>query len=347
MNWRMDKLPRSLKSTTTLAAAALLAAALSGCSLLPKEESALTPPLVKPAQENYSTVKVEKGSIVKKISGIGYLESVAMSYAQFTADGGRVLSVAVKSGDQVKKGDVLVQLTVDGLDLRLKEQELALEKARLAFRKARGAGEDEVRIATLQMEIEQIKYDRLKQQLDSRQLVSEIDGQVIFVEGLKEGDMVGPYQILVTVADPSKLRVALRVDNASDVREAEVGMAAVVTLKDKKVESKVVQTPSSAPLTMNKDLQEKYSKTLYIELAELPQEAEIGSSVNVEIVTQQKDDTLIIPRSGLRSYLGRTFVRVLEEEKRIREIDVEQGLVTPTSVEILKGLEEGQEVILQ
>ena len=82
-------------------------------------------------------------------------------------------------------------------------------------------------------------------------------------------------------------------------------------------------------------------------VAELPQDAEIGSSVNVEIVTQQKDDTLIIPRSGLRSYLGRTFVRVLEEEKRIREIDVEQGLVTPTTVEILKGLEEGQEVILQ
>lgn len=347
MNWRMDKLPRMLKPTTALAAVALLAATLAGCSLLPKEESALTPPLVKPAQENYSTVKAEKGSIIKRISGIGYLESVAMSYAQFTADGGRVKSVAVKSGDQVKKGDLLVQLTVDGLDLKLKEQELALEKARLAFRKARGAGEDEVRIATLQMEIEQIKYDRLRQQLDSRQLSAEIDGQVIFVENLKEGDVVGPYQILVTVADPSQLRVALRVDNATEVREAEVGMAATVTLKDVKAEAKVVQTPSSAPLTLNKDLQEKYSKTLYIELSKLPQEAEIGSSVNVEIVTQRKDDTLVIPRSGLRSYLGRTFVRVLDEEKRIREIDVEQGLVTPTSVEILKGLEEGQDVILQ
>jgi len=340
-------LPRSHKSITTLAAVALLASALAGCSLLPKEESALTPPLVKPAQENYSTVKVEKGSIVKKISGIGYLESVAMSYAQFTGDGGRVKEVVVKSGDKVKKGDVLVQLTVDGLDLKLKEQELELEKARLAFRNARGAGDDVVRIATLQMEIEQIKYDRLKEQLDSRQLVAEIDGQVIFVENVKEGEVVGPYQILVTVADPEKLRVALRVENSADVREAEVGMPALVSVKDKKVEGKVVQTPSSAPLTMNKDLQEKYSKTLYIELSELPKDAEIGSSVNVEIVTQEKDDTLVIPRSGLRSYLGRTFVRVLEDGQRIREIDVEQGLSTPTSVEILKGVEEGQEVILQ
>ena len=338
---------RSLKSKVRLAAVALLATMLAGCSLLPKEESALTPPLVKPVQEKYNIVKVERGSVIKKISGIGYLESVAMSYAQFTAEGGRIQSVAVKSGDQVKKGDVLVQLIVDGLDLRLKEQQLALERANLAFKKSHMAGEAEERIAALQMEIEQIKYDRLKQQLDSKQLVAEIDGQVIFVDSLKEGDVVGPYQTLVTVADPSKLRVALRAENSSAFQEAEVGMKAVVSSRGHDTVAKVVQTPSSAPLTMNKNLQEEYSKTLFIELSELPEEAEIGSSVNVEIVTQQKDDTLIIPRSGLRSYLGRTFVRVLEDGNRIREIDVEQGLATPTSIEILNGLEEGQEVIRQ
>lgn len=336
-----------LKSSATLAAVAVLAAALAGCSLLPKEEPALAPPLVKPAQENYSTAKVERGSIIKKISGIGYLESVEMDYAQFTAQGGRIGSVNVKSGDQVRRGDVLVQLTVDGLDLQLKEQELALEKAKLAFRKSRGTDEDEERLAMLQLEIEQIKYERLKEQFNSRQLVAEIDGQVIFVENVKEGDLVEPYQILATVANPRALRVALRVDNSADVQDAEVGMEATVAIGDIRTAGKLVQTPSSAPLTMNKELQEKYARTLYIELASVPEEAEIGSSVNVEIVTEHKDDTLTIPRSGLRAYLGRTFVRVLEDGRRIREIDVEQGLTTPTKVEILQGLEEGQEVILQ
>ncbi|WP_164472574.1 efflux RND transporter periplasmic adaptor subunit [Cohnella candidum] len=336
---------RSTKLAATLAAAAL-AAALSGCSLLPKEESALKPPLVKPAQENYRTVKVEKGTIVKQISGVGSLESVSTDVAQFTGQGGRIQNIPVKSGDMVKKGDVLVQLVMDGLDLQLKEQELALERAKLAYKQAAG-NSDQLRIASLQKEIEQIKYDRLKQQLNSKQLVSNIDGQVVFVESLKEGDFVEPYQTLVTVADPTKLRVSMRVENSADIKDAEVGMAAEITLGETTLQGKVVQTPSSAPQTLNKDLAEKYGKTLYIELPKLPDNAEIGTSVDVKIVTQKKDNVLQIPKSGLRAYLGRTFVRVLEEGKRIREIDVEQGISTPTAVEIVSGLEEGQDVILQ
>ncbi|WP_276355500.1 efflux RND transporter periplasmic adaptor subunit [Cohnella caldifontis] len=338
---------RCLKTGLLLAGAAMLAVSTAGCSLLPKEESELKPPLVKPAQENYRTAKVEKGTIVKRIAGIGYLESVSTDIAQFTGNGGRIDSIPVQSGDMVKKGDVLVQLIMDGLDIQLKEQELALEKARLAWRQAREAGEDQQRVAELQMELEQMKYERLKQQFDSRILRAKIDGQVTFVESLKEGDPVEAYQTLVTVADPAKLRVALRVDNSADIKDAEVGMAAEVTLGKETVQGKVVQTPSSAPVTMNKDLADRYARTLYVDVAALPKEAEIGSSVEISIITQKKDNVLQIPRSGLRSYLGRTFVRVLEDGKRIREIDVEQGLTTSTSVEIMSGLEEGQDVILQ
>ncbi|MBW5447962.1 HlyD family efflux transporter periplasmic adaptor subunit [Cohnella sp. CFH 77786] len=343
----MDKLSRSFKHPPALALLAVLSATLAGCSLLPKEENALKPPLVKPAQENYRTVKVERGTIVKQIKGIGSLESVSTYVAQFTGQGGRLQSIAVKSGDKVKKGDVLVQLIMDDLDLKLKEQELSLERAKLALRQAKAAGSGQLRIASLQLEIEQIKYDRLKEQLGGKQLRSNIDGQVIFVESLKEGDFVEPYQTLVTVADPTKLRVSLRVENAADIRDAEVGMSAEVTVRDAKVVGKVVQTPSSAPQTLNKDLQEKYGKTLYIEIPDLPKDAEIGSMADVAIVTQKKDNVLLIPRSGLRSYLGRNFVRVLEDGKRIRELDVEQGLTGSTTVEIVQGVEEGQDVILQ
>ncbi|MNI96739.1 hypothetical protein D3C73_1552570 [compost metagenome] len=54
---------------------------------------------------------------------------------------------------------------------------------------------------------------------------------------------------------------------------------------------------------------------------------------------------LIIPKVGLRSYMGRDYVQVLEGESR-KEIDVEKGIVSSTEVEIRKGLKEGQKVIL-
>jgi multidrug efflux pump subunit AcrA (membrane-fusion protein) len=343
----MDKLSRTIKQATALGLAIVLGSALAGCSLLPKEEDALKPPLVKPAQENYSTVKVEKGTIVKSINGSGVFESIKTDLAQFTGQGGRINEILVHSGDTVKKGDVLVQLILDGLDIQLKEQQLALEKAKYGYQQARDGDSQALRIAGLQLEIEQIKYDRLSKQFNSKQLVSNIDGEVVFAESLQEGDFVEAYQTLVVVADPSKLRIAIRVDNANDIREVEVGVPAELKLNNVDIVGKVVQTPSSSPETLNKDLAEKYSKTLYIEVAQLPKDAKIGSMVDVKIITQQRDNVVKIPRSGLRSYLGRNFVRILEEGKRLREIDVEPGLVGSTEVEIVKGLEEGQVIVLQ
>jgi multidrug efflux pump subunit AcrA (membrane-fusion protein) len=343
----MDKLSRTIKQATALGLAIVLGSALAGCSLLPKEEDALKPPLVKPAQENYSTVKVEKGTIVKSINGSGVFESIKTDLAQFTGQGGRIKEILVHSGDTVKKGDVLVQLILDGLDIQLKEQQLALEKAKYGYQQARDGDSQALRIAGLQLEIEQIKYDRLSKQFNSKQLVSNIDGEVVFAESLQEGDFVEAYQTLVVVADPSKLRIAIRVDNANDIREVEVGVPAELKLNNVDIVGKVVQTPSSSPETLNKDLAEKYSKTLYIEVAQLPKDAKIGSMVDVKIITQQRDNVVKIPRSGLRSYLGRNFVRTLEDGKRLREIDVEPGLVGSTEVEIVKGLEEGQVIVLQ
>ncbi|WP_182302483.1 efflux RND transporter periplasmic adaptor subunit [Cohnella cholangitidis] len=338
---------RTIKHAVTLGLTIVLGSALAGCSLLPKEEEALKPPLVKPAQENYSTVNVEKGTIIKSISGSGTFESVSTDISQFTGQGGRIDKILVNPGDQVKKGDVLVQLILDGLDIQVKEQQLALEKAKYAFRQALNGEEQALAIAKLQYEVEQLKYDRLSKQLNSKQLVAGIDGQVVFTETLDEGDFVEAYQTLVIVADPSKLRVTLRVDNATDLGEVEVGMEAKVSLNKEEVIGKVVQTPSSSPETLNKELAEKYSKTLYIEVPKLPKDAKIGSLPNVKVVTRQRDDVLKIPRSGLRSYLGRNFVRVLEDDKRLREIDVEPGLTGSTEIEIVQGLTEGQVVVLQ
>ena len=342
----MDKLSRALKHAAAFGLTVLLGSALAGCSLLPKEEEALKPPLVKPAQENYTTTKAKKGTIKKTVGGSATFESYSSAISQFTGEGGRIDKILVKSGDTVKKGDLLVQLLVDGLDVKLKEQQLALERAKYAFQQARGGDEEALKIAGLQVEIEQIKYDRLLKQYNSKQLVAEIDGEVTYAETVNEGDVVGAYQTLVIVSDPKRLRLALPVD-AGDRQEVQVGVSAIVTYKQKTYEGKVVQTPSSAPQTDNDMLATKYGKTIYIEMVDMPPEVEIGKLADAKIVTQQRDDVIIIPKSGLRSYLGRNFVRIMEDGNKLREVDVEPGLTTPTEIEIVKGIEEGQEIVLQ
>ncbi|WP_051251451.1 efflux RND transporter periplasmic adaptor subunit [Paenibacillus harenae] len=326
----------------------MIGASLTGCSLLPSEEASLKPPLVKPAQENYRTVTVEKGTIAQEINGSGSLESTRTEIAQFTGQGGRIAKMLAVSGNDVKKGDVLVQLNVDGLDIQLKEQQLAVAKAKLAYKQAKLAGDaDAIQIAQLQMDIENLKLERLTATFDSKQLVAGMNGQVTFVEDLEEGDFVEPYQTLVIISDPSELRVALRVETGSEISGIDVGFPAQVTLGSEKLDGKVVQTPSSAPVTMNPQLQDRYSKTLYIDVPKVPGSASIGAFADVKIILQQRADVLKIPRSGVRNFLGRTFVRTLEEGNKIREIDVETGIKGSTEIEITKGLEEGAVVVLQ
>ncbi|KRE44993.1 efflux RND transporter periplasmic adaptor subunit [Paenibacillus sp. Soil522] len=339
---------QKLKPLLCWSTALLISASLTGCSLLPAEEQALKPPLIKPAQENYRTVTVEKGTITQEIKGSGSLESTQSEIAQFTGQGGRIAKMMVDSGAKVKKGDVLVQLNVDGLDIQLKEQQLSVARAKLALKQAKLSGDsDAIDIAKLQMDIENLKLERLMTTFNSKQLVAGMDGQVTFVEELEEGDFVEAYQTLVIISDPSKLRVALRVEAGAEISGVDVGFPALVTFGDQVLQGKVVQTPSSAPTTLNEQLQDRYSKTLFIELPKIPVDASIGAFADVRIILQQREDILKIPRSGVRSFLGRTFVRTLEDGNKIREIDVETGIKGSTEIEITKGLEEGAIVVLQ
>jgi multidrug efflux pump subunit AcrA (membrane-fusion protein) len=343
----MDKLSRKLKSMHGLLFALAIGSGLTGCSLLPAEEIRLKAPLVKPAQQSYRTVTVEKGTMTQEIEGNGSFESVKTEIVQFISQGGRIDKILVAAGDQVKKGDVLVQLDVDGLDIQLKEQQLSLARAKLALKQAKAGGDqDTIEVAMLQVEIEKMKFDRLLNTLNSRQLVAGMDGQVTFVENLKTGDYADAYRALVIISDPSKLRIALRAEAGDKLSDVQVGMPAHVLFGKQKLEGKVVQTPSSSPDTVNPQLLDRYSKTLYIEVANIPADATIGAFADVNIILQQRDNVLTIPRSGLRSYLERTFVRTIEGSS-IREVDVETGIAGSTEIEITKGLEEGTVVILQ
>jgi len=340
-------LSRTVKKIICFKIVFIMLIIITGCQLLPKEEEALTPPLVKPVQEKYSTAKAVRGTIQKEVSGNGRFESTSQDEAIYKDKDGRIGKFRVKSGDMVKAGDVLVELLLNGLDIKLKEQELALEIAKYELINA-NIDQDNVerlRKAKIQLELENLRYNHLKNQYNSRIIRSDIDGQVIFVETMKEGDSIEPYHTLVTVADPKKLRVMLEL--TSNGNSVVVGTNALVTFNNAEYKGKVVQAPSSAPLTQNKELAERYSKSVYIELSRVPPKAEIGSLSDVKIITQQRDDVIKIPRGGLRSYMGRNYVRVLEEDSKLRELDVEPGITSSTEVEILKGLEEGQIVILQ
>ena len=344
----MDKLSFKLKSICRGGMIIIASASLYGCSLLPVEEEPLKPPLVQPAQENYATVAVQKGSIVQSVRGNGSFESYFSEAVQFTTKGGRIKEVLVKAGDTVKKGDVLIHLNMDDLDIELKQLQLQQARSKQALGQAKlGKDAEQIHIAELQYEIDSMKYERLRDSVEEKKLVAGMDGKVTFVDNVQEGDIVDVYRTLVMISDPDKLRIAFQASNSPELGSVGVGFSAIVKLSGNvELEGKVTQTPSSAPQTDDTLLRELYSKSIYVEVADLPDSVDIGTRAEITIILQQRDDVLKIPRSGLRNFLGRTFVRVLEDGNKIREIDVETGIQGSTEIEITEGLEEGMLIVL-
>lgn len=320
---------------------------ISGCSLLPKEEQALKPPLVQPTKESSQTYEAKVDTIVKQIKGIGKFESTQIEYHQFTGSGGRIEEILVRSGDMVKKGDLLIQFAIEDMDLIILQQELDLERAKVNLLQARKSEDIQaIKLREMELKIAQLKYQKTSESIASKELVAKIDGQVVFVADIEPFDYINDDKVLVNIADTTQLRLIYEVSNASNISSVQVGMEAEVTHEGTEYTGTVVQTPSSAPLVEDRQLADKYSKALYVNLEEAPSNLSMGDSSEISIITEQRENTIVIPRRGLRSYLGRNYVYVLDGESR-QEIDVEVGIETSTQVEILQGLQEGQLVILQ
>lgn len=74
-----------------------------------------------------------------------------------------------------------------------------------------------------------------------------------------------------------------------------------------------------------------------------------GMTANIDITTNFKENVLMIPQRAVQWRNGDKYVRVLEavgESKNVKEVDVKLGISGDNGmVEVLSGLEEGQEVV--
>ena len=71
-----------------------------------------------------------------------------------------------------------------------------------------------------------------------------------------------------------------------------------------------------------------------------------GQTGTASMVTDRREDVIVLPSDAVQTYVNRRFVFVLEDELRV-ERSVEVGLSTSTQVEIVDGLSVGETVVLR
>jgi macrolide-specific efflux system membrane fusion protein len=344
--------------------AALLLA--SGCSLLPKEQEEEKLPAINPPKLSQKpTYEVKTQTLETKVRGSGKLMAVTEEELYFTEenDGKRIKTVAVKVGDKVEAGQLIAELDVSDLENELKQKQLQSRSDELTMienlRKSDEMTPEQIEKMKIDFELKRQDLVDLQNKLDKAKLTAPFAGTIVAVY-MKKGDQMKAYDTVATVADLSQLTVAASI-GGDDLKKIAVGMEAQVDIngvgtqkgKVKQLPNPKAQNsgqgagnggfyPGGGGDAVQRDTIDNY---VLIDLDKFPEGLSRGTPLSVSIITSRKEKAVTIPIAALRSYSGRNYVQVVDEQGNKKEVDVEIGQQTATDVEIVKGLAPGQKVV--
>lgn len=349
-------LSRRGKAALVVLLASSLAVA-SGCSLLPKEaEEEQLPAISPPKLSAKPEYEVKTTTLETKLRGVGRLMSTKEETLYFTQEETRRLKdIYVKAGDIVTAGQLIAELDVTTLesDLRQKRLQQRSEELRMIeiLRKNDGsASAEEIEQAKIQFELKREELVKLEQAIAKAKLTAPFSGTIVSVP-VKKGDSIQSYAEIAVLADLTALTVAAEL-TADDLKKTAIGMEVIVDINAAgQHKGKVSQLP--VPKAQNNQgqnpgqgrPQDSIENYLLVELDEFPQGLGRGTPLSISIISQRKENVVVIPNAALRTYSGRSYVQVVEPDGSKREVDVEIGQQTSTEVEIVKGLTPGQKVV--
>ncbi len=117
------------------------------------------------AEATFETERIRRGDIERRVIATGKLEPFSKVEIRSKVNG-IVRTISVDEGDQVSKGQILIELDREILASRVNEARAALEKAQARYEQA------QVEASTVDLESAQKKYERT-QRLFAQNLVSE------------------------------------------------------------------------------------------------------------------------------------------------------------------------------
>ncbi len=319
----------------------IMVAIATSCSLLPVEEEELAPPLMQPAKIEYKTEPAARGDLVQQLRLSGTLVPEAQESLSFAGQGGRLKEKYVRMGQLVKEGDLIAELETGDLDYEIAMQEIELEKTQLSLSQIRAAGADRYAVKRAQLELQQqeMRLTRLQKQLAAAQVLAPFDGEITYIISTSIGEYIPALQIIAKVADVSQLVLVTTSDKSS---ELPIGAEVSLEFQKNEYRGEIVANPSS----LFNDPDERLRKAAIIELPDgLPDKATMGSDFRITYVQDSREDVIILPRKQINLMSGRRYVNVLVDGIRTEQ-DVEIGLMTDTEAEIVKGLDEGDMVIV-
>ncbi|HEV8634631.1 MAG TPA: efflux RND transporter periplasmic adaptor subunit [Chloroflexota bacterium] len=234
---------------------------------------------------------------------------------------------------------------VDKANAALADTRAAYEAIDANQRLGVGVADFDVTMALKKVELARVKYEGLQEELEMARIRAPFDGIITFVTG-KRGEQFQAFNPVAIISDPSKLEVSAELPG-TDLARVQNSQEAVITTEafpNREIRGKVVRLPST-DIPGSGPLGQSNPRAVRISFEPPGPGAALGQLAQVTVITQQKENIILIPNTAVRRFGNRKYVQVLVDGRR-RDVDVETGLVTETETEIIKGLKEGQVIIV-
>ncbi len=280
-----------------------------------------------------------RGPAVEAIYATGIVEPVI--WAKVTPMvRGRIVDLCKCEGAHVSRGDFLARLDDAEERARLAELNARAEFLESDMRRyERLLAKDSVSAQTYQRAASAFGEVRAeiaaeRERLDDYTIRAPLDGAVLRRDG-ELGEIVGTDDVIFWVGKPKPLWVTAEVDE-EDVPRVSPGQRALIkadAFPDEVLEGRVETiTPKGDPV----------NKSFRVRIT-LPDDTPllIGMTTEVNIVAATVPDALLVPADAVIK--RRVFI---VDGGRARALDVEAGIASPSSVQIISGLEPDARVVV-
>ena len=321
----------------------------------------------------YQTSKAEKGTLVTSVSASGSIVSTGMLTVNSNASG-VVKKVYVKDGDLVSAGQKIAEIVLDQTGLEkyasayasYVQAQNSVNSANNSLRSAIASAEkvlDEVKghdtDETLAQKESRTKaevardnaYDTIKSAAANFTVASynlRLASSIITASNLGKIDNLNLVEGLVmTETNVAVIRVdttpvALVNLNETDISKVKIGQKVTLTadsLPEKTFVGVVATIDRVGLITSN-----VANYPVRIKLENQSSELLPNMSVGVEIMTNVKTDVLLVPASAVQTVNNQSTIQVMRNGEPIT-VTVEVGLSNDSQMEIISGLNEGDEVV--
>jgi RND family efflux transporter MFP subunit len=256
---------------------------------------------------------------------------------------GRVIKILVDEGSIVRRGQTLAIVDVGTLNIDLESAQAVLENAlrdRQRFEnalKTGGVTQQQVDQARLAVENAQARVGQARIRVGDANVRASING-IVNKRYIEPGAYVSPGTKLFELVDVSKLKLTVNV-NENQVAQLKVGDAVQVkasVFPDKSFTGRVSFIAAKADAALNFPVE--------IEVSNAGSNIKAGMYGTAVFDFPSQAAVLIVPRSAFVGSVNSNQVFVLDRNNaRIRKVIA--GRIMGDQVEILKGLEEGEQVI--